>query len=188
MRVTCAATVDEIVDAHVRLFMATPGAVRDRRIATLLTGGVIATLLSFLLSGFYPIVAMPMALLSGAFGAWRYQAEFERVVRRKTARAVVEQLGDDVPVPTTVDLLPEGLLIEQIGSTHRIEWARISELVDRPIGVELKAERPAALLVVPARAFANIVQRAAFVRLARKYLAEAATPSPLADRPSIGAA
>lgn len=188
MRVTYDATVEEIADAHVRLFLATPGAARDRRVAALLTGGFVATLLFFMLRGFHPIISTPMVLLAGAFGFWRYGREFERVVRRKAARAVVEQLGDDAPVPITVDLLPEGLVIEQLGSTHRIEWARISQLVDRPAGVQLRAERPAALVVVHARAFANIVQRAAFVRLARKYLAEAAAPVPLADSPSIGTA
>lgn len=186
MRVTFDATVDEIADAHVRLFMATPGAERDRRVAALLTGGFIATLLFFLLSGFHPIVSAPAALLAGGFGFWQYRREFERVVRRRAGRAVVEQLGEDVPVPTTIDLLPEGLVIEQLGSTHRVEWNRISQLVDRPVGVELRAERPAALLVVRARAFANIVQRAAFVRLARKYLAEAEESAvPLDDLPSI---
>lgn len=173
MQVSYGATVDEIADAHLRLFFDTDAARRDRRVASLATAGVTAAAVWFLLSSTFALLAVLIALVAGVLGFQLFRREYDRLARRKTRNLLVEQLGGDDPVPLAISLFPEGIVVEQQGATLRVEWDRVSQLVDRPIGVEFTVERPRSLIVVRSRAFPSVAERAAFVRLARQYMASA---------------
>ncbi len=170
MLVSFGATVDEITDAHLRLFLETESAQRDRLVTSIATAGLTAAAVWYLLSGTLAALSIAVALVVAGVVYHLSGREYDRVVRAKTRKLVVEQMGGEEPVPMSVEVSPDGLVIEQLGATMRFEWNRILKMVDRPAGVEFVAARPKALMVVRSRAFSSITDRAAFVRLAREYL------------------
>jgi hypothetical protein len=170
MQVSFGATVDEITDAHLRLFFETEAAHRDRLVTSIATAGLTAAAVWYLLSGTLAATSILIALVVAAVVYHLSGREYDRVVRTKARKLVVEQMGGEDPVPMSVAVSPDGLVIEQLGATMRFEWNRILKMVDRPNGVEFVAARPKALMVVRSRAFPSVSDRATFVRLARKYL------------------
>jgi len=179
MQVSFGATVDEITNAHLRLYLETEAARRDRRLASIAAAGLTGAAVWYLLSGMLAALSIPIALAVAGVVYRLFQREYDRVVRNKTRKLVVEQMGGEDPVPMSVAVSPDGLVVEQLGATMRFEWDRILKMVDRPAGVEFVAARPKALMVVRSRAFPSVSDRAAFVRLAREYLG--ANPSMAGD-------
>jgi hypothetical protein len=179
MRVSYGATLDEIVEVHLKLYKRTRSARRDRVIASLLAALLVGVVVySLLLSTLPWLLAGYIALAGAVLTFAQFGRDYQRIIRKKTRKLVAEQLGGEAPVPVTVALLPEGLVVEQLGTQVRFGWERIDRVVDQPAGIELHAGRPGGLVMVRSRAFGSTAERAAFVRLARGYAGRAPTRTP----------
>ena len=170
MRVSFHATVDEITDAHLRLLLESNAGRRDRAIGSVMTAIASAGVVFFFMRRLTWLIAMPMAVLAGGLGYGLFGREYRKIARKRVRKVVVEQLGHETPVAISVTIDPDALVVEQLDSTIRFGWDRITDLKDLPPAVELRAIRPISLMRVPARAFPSMSDRAAFVRLLREHL------------------
>ena len=175
MRVSFEATIDEIVDAHLRLFAESAVGRRDRGVASVATAALTGAAVFYILRGSL-LLAIPLTGVGAALGYLLFGREYRKTLRKKTRKLVIEQLGRDAPVPVSVSLDPEVLIVEQLATTVHFRWEQVTRMVDLPAAVEFRAVQPAALMRVLARAFASMADRAAFVRLARDYLRAAGQP------------
>jgi hypothetical protein len=106
--VTFGATVDEITDAHLRLFLETEAAQRDRLVSSIATTGLTAAAVWYLLSGTLAVLSIAVALVVAGVVYHLSGREYDRVVRTKTRKLVVEQMGGEEPVPMSVAVSPDG--------------------------------------------------------------------------------
>jgi len=60
----------------------------------------------------------------------------ESLVRGRTRRLLIEQLGGEGPYPCSVELRPEGVLVEQIPVDLKFPWREALGVNDTPEGIE----------------------------------------------------
>jgi len=168
MKVTYRPTMDEIVDAHVRLYR--HASARSGWIATVVTallGGVVVYVLlpgpllpRLFIAGFAAAVAI------GTYPLW-FKRSLERVVRRR-CRA---DYGNEPPL-FAVELREESVWTRTGTMEISFDWTSVEVIEETPDAVTFLT-RPPGIVVVRKRAFLDDLVSREFVETARRLQARA---------------
>jgi hypothetical protein len=175
-RIQFDATLDEVVDASMRLTTRTQAFRQYRARAVWITGGCLAAALLATVLYRRGQVDVPMsaaawgilvavALLLGAVFGYSYGLSLEWSMRRQYRRMVVEHLGGVMDVRCDIELRREGVRAVQNGVETMFPWNKTAGVEDTGDAIELRF-RPG-LVVVRNRAFRDETERTRFLELAR---------------------
>ena len=92
----------------------------------------------------------------------------ESLVRGRTRRLLIEQLGGEGPYPCSVELRPEGVLVEQGTVDLKFPWRQALGVNDTPEGIEINFR--GGQVLARNRGFPSQAQRAAFLERVREFL------------------
>jgi hypothetical protein len=168
------ATLDEIVDANVRLVQHTTAYRRQRTrtqwfVGTCGAGGVAVPLLrGELLS--WPLLAIPLcaAVIVGiGFGAL-YGAFHNQHVRRSYRKLVKEMYGGAEQIRCEFELTEDGLSGKSVHSEVSFPWSRLTRVADLSGSIELWFDP--GLVVIQDRAFQTQEERRNVLDAARQHL------------------
>lgn len=167
MKLRYEATLDEIVDTHLRLQRRSKLARRWLWQATLVTGLAAAVLL-YILAPAITGSKLSWAATGFVIGSGVFFLYYPFAVRRRTRRYIQEQVGNKDPVPFELELTPDGIWTKQQKVQLSFDWADVDEISDLPGLIEMYVPQ-GGIVVVRDRAFATPAERQRFLELARGY-------------------
>jgi hypothetical protein len=182
MRVEFDATLDDLVDVHLRLLARSRVARGWCWSGSIATGLVAGSGLLILIPELFSPLAMPweveitlailLAVLGGIVAAAIYPSVYRRIVATRLRRYCREQLRSDAPFTVEVQLLPGGIRAQQLGTEIACDWANVKAIEEGEDSVDFVV-RSGGIIAVQDRAFASSTARREFVELARHYRDEA---------------
>ena len=175
MRVQFEATLDDLVDVHVRA-LARSRVARGWRWEGSLLCGLLAGIGLFLsLSVLGDLIEWPfeaklaLSIVGAIAGAVVYPFSYRRTIAHRLRKYCREQIGAELPFTVEVELHLEGVRVKQLGADITFEWASVEDIQEREDSVDI-VTRHGGMVAVRRRAFDSFGAMEEFVDLARRYL------------------
>jgi hypothetical protein len=93
---------------------------------------------------------------------------YDHLVRGRIRRVIVERLGGEGAYPCSVEVLPDGLSVDQNGVQLNFPWSEGKSVDDGTAGVAISFR--GGKVLVPRRGFVSPEDRAAFLRAVEQRL------------------
>jgi hypothetical protein len=123
------------------------------------------------------ILNVPIYLAAGYLLLYGATGVIDRALMRRAA-------GSLIGIRETVRLDDQAITYEYPGYFCRVDWTRISSVMESDSIIVFRIEKLIAAWV-PARAFANVQARRAFVAFARERIGGAVTPGDRSGMPAV---
>lgn len=176
-------TIDDAVNTNLLLLARSDEATaikrRDRLtfVGALVVAGIIVTVLIIKMSGGIAAVEPISALVSLGFvaiaclSAFGFHGQaYDRMVRRRTRRMMLEQLGGAGPHSAVCEIRPDVLRVDQRSLSLELPWDRVQSVEDDPDNIWVWFE--GAVVRIPVDAFESDGRRSEFVGALAEKVAE----------------
>lgn len=171
-RIVYDATVDDAVDAGLRLLIRTQAFRRQMRRSVLLVG-IIMTLAALAVSAYFaPPADYPdsfvVLLLAAAFGVLTsvlFRGFFVREIRKQHRKIVLEQFSGNPTIPSELELRRDAVWVRQAGMEMTFPWNVCTSVKNNPDDIELNFSP--GICIVRNTYFASTDARQAFLETAR---------------------
>jgi hypothetical protein len=139
MHVECETTIDEIADAHLRVYARSKMAKRVRWQSTFWVGTLTSLLLYLLLTllGASLSDRLAFAALGVVIAAGGYSLNYRRSLKRRVTRYLREQLVTEAPIRFVVELREDCIWTKRGGTQLSFDWDNVPQIVDAGDAVEL---------------------------------------------------
>jgi len=166
MKITFEGTIDEAVDAQIRLFEKTKSARAWKLqglvfvplifVAVFLTSPEDSTAFKLFYATGLAVFFMPIYLII-----------YNRSLKRRTKKLILEFFGTDLKALTEYEFDDVGIVFRRAGTEIRFNWDKITEINENDNDLEFFAG-DGGLVLIPKRAFANDEQKDECLRFARE--------------------
>ena len=157
-------TIDEAVDVEIRLARQSNSFRRWKR------AGFIWAPLLFL--GFYfgvpdtPTAKLVFATLASLAFILIYPRSYDRILRRRIRKYLVEQLGTDKPIPCEYEFSEEGLTFRKMGVEIKLQWNTVKQINENDEDIEILTHT-GGIAVLRNRIFSSPNQKDEWLKYAR---------------------
>ena len=164
MKIQFESTIDEVVDAQIRLFKKSKSAKRWK-----LQGLILAPLLFI---GFYfgipdeQNIKLIFAFLASIIFIAIYLGTYKKTIKKRTKKLIIEQLGTDNPIPSEYEFNEEALIFRKMGTEIKINWNSIKKINENDKDIEFLIDK-GDIAIIPNRIFASAKQKEKWLKFAK---------------------
>ncbi len=164
MKIQYESTVDEKVDVQMR-FLGTSKTAKKWKLQELIWAPL-------LFIGFYlgipdeQNIKLIFAFLSSIIFIIIYLCSYKGIIKRRTKKLIIEQLGTDKPIPSEYEFNEEGLIFRQMGTEIKFNWNSVKEINENDKDIEFIIDR-GGIAIIPNRIFSTVDQKEEWLKFAK---------------------
>jgi hypothetical protein len=164
MKIQCESTIDEAVDAQIRL-LKTSKVFKKFRLYEFIW-------VPILFIGFYfgipdeRNIKLIFAFIASISFIIIHLATHKKTLKKRIQKLIVEQLGTDKPVQCEYEFSQDALIFRKLGTEIRFNWDSVKEIIENEEDIEFRIDK-GGIAIIPNRIFISAHQKEEWLKFAR---------------------